>query len=208
MNFDGRPDLVMTSAANTSIRVRPNSTPLSSFSSHPLSRRVCAGGDGSATFFVAATTAYPGGVTGYQWERLVNGLWETLVDGTTGSLGTVTGALTQTLEIEPVSGSSGDEVARIRAVALTSCGSFVSSSATLSLILPCGGADVGATGGVFTGCGDGVLDNNDFVVFIDLFFNGDVIADVGSQGGVPGADGQFNNNDFVVFIDMFFSGCT
>ncbi|HYD02479.1 MAG TPA: GC-type dockerin domain-anchored protein [Phycisphaerales bacterium] len=30
-------------------------------------------------------------------------------------------------------------------------------------------------------------------------------ADVGSQGGAPGADGQLDNNDFVVFIDYFFS---
>jgi hypothetical protein len=30
-------------------------------------------------------------------------------------------------------------------------------------------------------------------------------ADVGQQGGVPGADGQLNNNDFVVFINYFFA---
>ncbi|HYD00320.1 MAG TPA: GC-type dockerin domain-anchored protein, partial [Phycisphaerales bacterium] len=30
-------------------------------------------------------------------------------------------------------------------------------------------------------------------------------ADVGSTGGVPGADGALDNNDFVVFIDYFFS---
>ncbi|HZW05883.1 MAG TPA: GC-type dockerin domain-anchored protein, partial [Phycisphaerales bacterium] len=32
-----------------------------------------------------------------------------------------------------------------------------------------------------------------------------LLADVGMQGGVPGADGAFDNNDFVVFIDFFFS---
>lgn len=32
-------------------------------------------------------------------------------------------------------------------------------------------------------------------------------ADIGSTGGVPGADGQLDNNDFIVFIDLFFSGC-
>jgi hypothetical protein len=30
-------------------------------------------------------------------------------------------------------------------------------------------------------------------------------ADIGRQGGLPGADGQLNNNDFVVFIDYFFA---
>jgi hypothetical protein len=66
-------------------------------------------------------------------------------------------------------------------------------------------ADIGSTGGV-PGV-DGHLDNNDFVVFIDYFFNQNPLADRGSTGGVPGSDGQWNNNDFVVFIDQFFTGC-
>ncbi|HZW06215.1 MAG TPA: GC-type dockerin domain-anchored protein, partial [Phycisphaerales bacterium] len=69
----------------------------------------------------------------------------------------------------------------------------------------CGPADVGGTGGV-PGA-DGRLDNNDFVVFIDLFFAQSPTADMGSTGGVPGPDGAWNNNDFVVFIDRFFAGC-
>jgi hypothetical protein len=70
---------------------------------------------------------------------------------------------------------------------------------------PCGPADVGHQGGV-PGF-DRVLDNNDFVVFIDYFFNANPLADLGSQGGLPGADTVFDNNDFVVFIDDFFTGC-
>ncbi|HYD02454.1 MAG TPA: GC-type dockerin domain-anchored protein [Phycisphaerales bacterium] len=66
-------------------------------------------------------------------------------------------------------------------------------------------ADLGQVGGV-PGT-DGVLDNNDFVVFIDYFFAQDARADRGSTGGVPGADGAWDNNDFVVFIDQFFAGC-
>ncbi|MDP1660583.1 MAG: GC-type dockerin domain-anchored protein, partial [Phycisphaerales bacterium] len=69
----------------------------------------------------------------------------------------------------------------------------------------CGPADVGRQGGVRGA--DGQLDNNDFVVFLDLFFGGDVLADLGVQGGVPGRDGTFDNNDVVVFIDRFFAGC-
>jgi hypothetical protein len=69
----------------------------------------------------------------------------------------------------------------------------------------CGAADLGSTGGIPGS--DGVLDNNDFVVFIDYFFTTNPLADVGSTGGTPGSDGAWNNNDFVVFIDQFFAGC-
>jgi hypothetical protein len=71
--------------------------------------------------------------------------------------------------------------------------------------VPACAADLGGQGGA-PGA-DGVLDNNDFVVFIDAFFNADVVADMGRQGGEPGSDGLFDNNDFVVFIDRFFAGC-
>jgi hypothetical protein len=67
----------------------------------------------------------------------------------------------------------------------------------------CGAADVGGVGGVAGA--DGHLDNNDFVVFIDFFFNHNPLADQGSTGGAPGADGAWDNNDFVVFIDNFFT---
>ncbi len=66
-------------------------------------------------------------------------------------------------------------------------------------------ADLGSQGGVSGG--DGVHDNNDFVVFIDKFFTADAGADVGVQGGQLGSDGAFDNNDFVVFIDLFFQSC-
>ncbi len=67
----------------------------------------------------------------------------------------------------------------------------------------CSPADVGVQGG---GPGhDNLLNNNDFIAFIDLFFASAPAADLGSQGGVQGADGQWNNNDFIVFIDYFFN---
>jgi hypothetical protein len=69
---------------------------------------------------------------------------------------------------------------------------------------PCS-ADIGSTGGVPGQ--DGVLNNNDFVVFIGWFFNGAPAADRGSTGGVHAPDGHFDNNDFIVFIDQFFAGC-
>jgi hypothetical protein len=66
-------------------------------------------------------------------------------------------------------------------------------------------ADIGVQGGAPGH--DGLLDNNDFVVFIDFFFNQNPLADVGRQGGIAPGDGLFDNNDFVVFIDAFFTGC-
>jgi hypothetical protein len=208
MNNDGKPDLIASSQTLGYYLILLNTTPATSFTTQPLDRRICPGGGSGAVFNAAAVTNQVGGITGYRWERRVGSAWEQLVDGPLAGVGTIATSSTNTLQVGGVPGSPGATVMTVRAVATTVCGPHVSLPATLSLIAPCGGADVGATGGVFTGCGDGVLDNNDFVVYIDLFFNGDVIADVGSQGGVPGADGQFNNNDFVVFIDMFFSGCT
>ncbi|MDP1660961.1 MAG: right-handed parallel beta-helix repeat-containing protein [Phycisphaerales bacterium] len=66
-------------------------------------------------------------------------------------------------------------------------------------------ADLGSTGGVAGP--DGTRNNNDFIVFIDLFFAHDSRADVGRTGGIAGPDGAFNNNDFIVFIDDFFTPC-
>ncbi len=69
----------------------------------------------------------------------------------------------------------------------------------------CGPADLGKQGGLIGF--DGVKDNNDFIVFIDLFFNQSPLADFGRQGGIAGSDGLWDNNDFVVFIDAFFQPC-
>lgn len=66
-------------------------------------------------------------------------------------------------------------------------------------------ADVGSQGGARGS--DSLFDNNDFVVFIDLFFSQSECADVGVQGGVQGRDNAWDNNDFVVFIDQFFTAC-
>jgi hypothetical protein len=89
----------------------------------------------------------------------------------------------------------------------TTCGNAVTTTCNVRLYNTCGPADIGSQGGVYDSCGDGYLDNNDFVVFINFFFAHDPIADRGVQGGVPGQDGLFDNNDFVVFIDQFFAGC-
>ena len=73
-----------------------------------------------------------------------------------------------------------------------------------SMPRPCA-ADVGQQGGVPGP--DGVLDNNDFIVFIGYFFSQHPLGDRGSAGGESGADGLYDNNDFIVFINQFFAGC-
>jgi hypothetical protein len=85
-------------------------------------------------------------------------------------------------------------------------GSIVQKVLNGSLVI-CGcQADVGRAGGAKGR--DGILDNNDFIVFIDAFFNRDgVIADVGSEGGAASGDGIYDNNDFIVFVNAFFGGC-
>ena len=67
-------------------------------------------------------------------------------------------------------------------------------------------ADIGKAGGEFGR--DGALDNNDFISFIDRFFNQEMgVADIGKAGGEFGRDGALDNNDFIVFIGAFFDGC-
>ena len=66
-------------------------------------------------------------------------------------------------------------------------------------------ADLGASGG--EPGRDGLLDNNDFIAFINHFFSQSIEADLGSAGGEAGADGAWDNNDFIAFITLFFDGC-
>lgn len=69
----------------------------------------------------------------------------------------------------------------------------------------CGTADIASANAVPGS--DQVLDNNDFILFIELFFHRDATADRGRAGGLPGPDGQHDSNDLIVFIDQFFNHC-
>jgi hypothetical protein len=74
----------------------------------------------------------------------------------------------------------------------------------VATITPYAAADIGKAGGV--GGSDGMLDNNDFVVFISRFFAHDERADMGKRTGERGVDGVFDNDDFIAFISLFFNG--
>lgn len=76
---------------------------------------------------------------------------------------------------------------------------------TTAVGTPVCASDVGAAGGLPGR--DGLLDNNDFVAFLGLFFDAHPSADLGAVGGERASDGLFDNNDFIVFIDLFFAGC-
>ena len=95
-------------------------------------------------------------------------------------------------------GSSGWEV---RVMLRSPCDTIYLPAGTMFV----NAADVGVQGGLPGR--DGILDNNDFIVFIDKFFTSDTDADLGVQGGGAGRDGQFDNNDFISFIEMFFQSC-
>ncbi|MFT3685734.1 MAG: GC-type dockerin domain-anchored protein [Phycisphaerales bacterium] len=77
--------------------------------------------------------------------------------------------------------------------------------AAAGTLAACGPADIGRQGGLPGS--DSHLDNNDFIAFINYFFNHDSHADQGIQGGLPGHDGAYDNNDFIAFINHFFAGC-
>jgi len=111
---------------------------------------------GGADFSVTAAGTNPG----YRWQRLDAGTWVNLSDGADPVLGTISGATAPTVHVSYSHGTGGS----MRCMVSNACGGMSSNSATLS-VSP---ADVGQQGGV-PGT-DGLYDNNDFVVFIGLFF--------------------------------------
>ncbi|HYD02555.1 MAG TPA: immunoglobulin domain-containing protein, partial [Phycisphaerales bacterium] len=169
-------------------------TPAISVVSQPESAEVCPGGSAAMTFGVDTGWHVPA----YQWRR--NGV--ALSDGADPSGVVYSGVNTPTLLIDSVQAGPS---ALFHCRATTACGQSVESGTAVLAVASCCPADLGGQGGV-PGA-DGVLDNNDFIVFIDYFFNQDARADVGAAGGVPGQDNAWDNNDFVVYIDSFFAGC-
>lgn len=127
---------------------------------HPSGQSVAVGT--TASFTVSATSPNASGLT-YQWRR--NG-----VNLTSG--GTVNGTNTPTLTINPV--APIDNAAAFDCVVTNTCGTTTS--------YPAGLAATAAPR---------------------------CLADLGSQGGIPGPDSFLDNNDFIIFIDYYFNqtGC-
>ncbi|HZW08052.1 MAG TPA: immunoglobulin domain-containing protein, partial [Phycisphaerales bacterium] len=164
------------------------------FYDQPDEQTVCDRQD--AVFTIAAVSS---NAMTYRWKR--NNV--PLVDGPTPHGSTIVGAALPMLRVQQ---STYQDEGIYTCTATNTCTAVTSDGARLIIGgCSCGPADLGRTGGI-PGA-DGALDNNDFVVFVDLFFQQHPAADFGTTGGVPGADGAFDNNDFVVFIDVFFAGC-
>lgn len=170
------------------IRVKPTPAITVNAQPQPLSR--CAGAQ--AQFTVAAVSNETE-TLGFQWRR--NGQPLSDVAGHIAGAGagtlTITGVTTQ---------DAGEYTCEI----VAPCKTAITGGASLS-VNACCPADVGLASGLPGS--DGVLNNNDFVAFIDLFFAGDAGADRGGQGGTAGPDGAWDNNDLVVFVDQFFTPC-
>jgi hypothetical protein len=134
----------------------------------------------------------------YQWYR--DG--QLVVDGPQAGGTIVLGATTERLTIErPGRSSAGAYYVEVSGP----CTSGVVRSANGLLRVACGLSDVASAGAVVGP--DGVLDTNDFVIFIDWFFNADPRADLAGVGAVRPSDGLLDANDLVVFVQEFFEGC-
>lgn len=176
---------------------RWTTTGLPTISVQPLDQSVSVGD--SASFSVAATATSS---LSFQWQRQVApGLWRSLANGSDPVLGQVAGANASQLQIS----NSFAGTTLLRCLVETPCSGRFTRETTLVSSAGCGPADLGGEGAAEMA--DGILDNNDFIVFINYFFALDSRADLGGEGGAEGADGQFDNNDFIVFIGFFFQGC-
>ncbi len=85
-------------------------------------------------------------------------------------------------------------------------GQMVKTTAPLGCVAAaCSLADIAGGGG--TPPGDGIIDGNDFIAFINAFSSDSALADiVGGSGTAPG-DGIIDGNDFIAFINAFAAGC-
>lgn len=148
LNGDAMPDAVITNGNTASLSILLNrGGPMILQSPHPQSAVV----GGTALLTVVATNA-----TGYTWYRGLT----LLTDG-----GHFSGVNTATLT---VSGVTEYETGTYYCVVAGPCNA--NTATTLSLGQSGCIADVGVAGGGYGH--DGVLDNNDFVSFINLFFSG------------------------------------
>ncbi len=155
----------------------------------------------SSTTQAAVQATAPGAALSYQWT----------LNGQPIDAGAVPSAVTATLSLPGAllgggNGGEADIACTVTAHYSDALGTACISAATPARTFVLSPADVGSQGGAAGP--DGHFDNNDFVVFINLFFDQNERADLGAQGGVRGRDGRFDNNDFIAFIDLFFAGCS
>jgi len=170
---------------------------------------------GAASFDVTAV-----GTNYYRWQRetspntfvnIPNG--RTTWDGCSGN-GLVFGATTRSLTIvaDTLNGRelcSGHAV-RYRCVITNSCGSTNSTGATLTIVQPCGLADIASDSLQDTRCGNGSMGPEDLDAFIAGFIaDNAAIADVASDSldTTFTPNGAVGPEDLDAFIASFIAGC-
>ena len=85
-------------------------------------------------------------------------------------------------------------------------GQMVKTTAPLGCIAAaCSVADLVGPGG--NPPGDGILDGDDFIAFINAFSSDGPLADIVGGGGTAPGDGVIDGNDFIAFINGFGAGC-
>ncbi|MFT3683602.1 MAG: immunoglobulin domain-containing protein [Phycisphaerales bacterium] len=128
----------------------------------PTGQAVGVGGTASFTFAVNSEVTPQ-----FQWRR--GGV--NIADGPSGNGSSYSGTQSATLMVSNV--QSGDQFAIYDCVVTNACSNLVSSPAVLSVQSGGSGsvcvADLGQAGGIPGH--DGALDNNDFIAFINAFFN-------------------------------------
>ena len=166
---------------------------------------------GTAAFSVAATGTGP---FTYQWQWQPAGpstAWAALSNGINNNneatpTFNVSGATTPTMNINSISGLGGN----FRCIVTNACGSVTSNEATLSIVQPCGLADVAGDSLQTERCANGSIGPEDLDAFIAGFIaDNTAIADVASDS----LDTTFNPNgavgpeDLDAFIASFIAGC-
>ncbi len=188
----------------------------------PASVTACNGG--RVAFSVPTGAVGIGGVpASYRWQGRhgAAGSWANLGDGLRAGLGTIAGATSATLVLTEVTTATNstpslDQFRCVISNLASACGTFTSDAAVLTVAQRCSLADVAGTAGVggpgITSCGDGVVDGEDFIAFINSFSAGDVsvdaLADVAGGGGDGlSPDGVIDGSDFITFVNAFAAGC-
>ncbi len=146
--------------------------------------------DGTAEFDALATGQSEFGQLNYQWFH----------DGVA-----MTGEDSEHLRVDPVTPA---DVGYYVCIVTNDCGQVTTHGVQLTIAINCSQADIaGGNPG-----GDGTVDGNDFIAFINSFSIGDPEIDPAAdvEGGGPNndrPDGTIDGGDFIAFINAFAAGC-
>ena len=210
-NADGKLDLAVAIQSSDTISVRLNTTPNEVvISQHPASVSTCSS---DITTFSVITATGTGPLT-YQWQWQPAGpntAWAALVNGVNNNnqaipTFNVSRATTPSMTIRSISGVGGN----FRCIVTNACGSVTSNEATLTIIQPCGLADIASDSLDTRRCANGSIGPEDLDAFIAGFIVGNAaIADVASDSldTTYNPNGSVGPEDLDAFIASFIAGC-